>query len=71
MSFWRTIDTATWDNLAKNDRVVLTDSDGSIHIAYVVDVAGALGFENEYGMPFIMEYDEITHWSNLPYLKNK
>lgn len=63
---WRPIETATWDVLSKNDRVILNGWNGSVSFANVVDVAGQLGFENEYGVPLMAVYDGYTHWIPLP-----
>ena len=63
---WRSIETATWDVLSKNDRVVLNGWNGSVRFANVVDVAGQLGFDDEYGVPLMAVYDGYTHWMPLP-----
>ena len=63
---WRPIETATWDVISKNDRVVLNGWNGSVRFAYVVDFEGKVDFENEYGVPLMAEYDGFTHWMPLP-----
>jgi hypothetical protein len=66
MSIWQPIETATWDVLNKNDRVILANEDGITDLATVVDVAGQLGFNDQYGFPLMAKYDGFTHWIYLP-----
>ena len=71
MSDWQPIETATWDALYKNDRVILANEDGTTCLATVVDVAGQLGFDDQYGFPLMAKYDGFTHWMPLPNSPNK